>query len=218
MNLADRCIRASSRQSAQSRGLDKSLDVKSYRVQNYHQTYIIKIMDITAYFLSLLLDWPQPALPLASFLLAGCDWPMGGQAQVYIVGWVIYKETTNPTRFPIMPGGPASVWSAPGEIWGSLRAFKLIIFLYLCMLNLADGGVVVTICRREYSALRWEDRYHLLRLLLRLSHKHGLQCWLIFGLTWLLVARHSSLRCFTWICIHYSLEAAGPLIRPLNWQ
>ena len=40
-------------------------------------------------------------LLLASFLVAGCHWPMGGQRQVYILGWVIYKETTNPTRFPI---------------------------------------------------------------------------------------------------------------------
>ena len=46
---------------------DQSPDVKSYQVQYYHQTYIIKIMDITAYFLSLLSDWLERGLPLAGF-------------------------------------------------------------------------------------------------------------------------------------------------------
>ena len=46
---------------------DQSPDVKSYQVQYYHQTYIIKIMDITAYFLSLLSDWLERALPLVGF-------------------------------------------------------------------------------------------------------------------------------------------------------
>ena len=46
---------------------DQSPDVKSYQVQYYHQTYIIKIMDITAYFLSLLSDWLEPGLPLVGF-------------------------------------------------------------------------------------------------------------------------------------------------------
>ena len=46
---------------------DQSPDVKSYQVQYYHQTYIIKIMDITAYFLSLLSDWLERGLPLVGF-------------------------------------------------------------------------------------------------------------------------------------------------------
>ena len=51
----------------------RTTDLKSNQVRNYHRTYIIQIMDIRAYFLSLLLDRLHTRIPLASFLFIGCS-------------------------------------------------------------------------------------------------------------------------------------------------
>ena len=73
----------------------RTTDLKSNQVRNYHRTYIIQIMDIRAYFLSLLLDRLHTRIPLASFLFIGRT----GQSEeryrqrVYVLG--SHKETTN---------------------------------------------------------------------------------------------------------------------------
>ena len=73
----------------------QTTDLKSNQVQNYHRTYIIQIMDIRAYFLSLLLDRLDTRTPLASFLFIGRT----GQSEesyrqrVCVLG--SHKETTN---------------------------------------------------------------------------------------------------------------------------
>ena len=66
----------------------RTTDLKSNQVRNYHRTYIIQIMDIRAYFLSLLLDRLHTRILLASFLFIGCS----GQSEkryrqkVYVLG------------------------------------------------------------------------------------------------------------------------------------
>ena len=106
----------------------------------------------------------------SAFLVAGLVWPIGGWAQVYILGWVIYKETTDQTPF--------LSWHCLCLIGPGLFIFVhlsaricqplVVIFLVYCELRIVN-------IRGCYSALSWECCYHLLRLLLRVSHKQGSQ-------------------------------------------
>ena len=131
-------------------------------------------------------------LLLAGFLVADCYWPMADQRQVYILGWVIYKETTNPTRFPItaLQAGLCSIGDrgvfvfvrptfciCPAELlYLSFQAFVFVLPCCLVFAVLWCGCGEGRCNNPEYSALESDDCYHLLRLLLRLSHKQGLQC------------------------------------------
>ena len=79
-----KCIKTSIDIIDKNRASDWGTDLKSNQLQNYHQTYIIKIMDITAYFLSLLLDWLNQRLSLDNFLCLSVI----GQSEPRLRYWV----------------------------------------------------------------------------------------------------------------------------------
>ena len=91
-----KCIKTSIDIIDKNRASNWGTDLKSNQLQNYPQTYIIKIMDIMAYFLSLLLDWLNQRFSLDHFLCLNVI----GQSELALRYWVqhtgvIYKETLN---------------------------------------------------------------------------------------------------------------------------
>ena len=149
---------------------DQSPDVKSYQVQYYHQTYIIKIMDITAYFLSLLSDWLERALPLVGFF-GGRVWIANRGLSTGIHTGLGHIQRDN---------GSDSVPIVALPLPDRTRAIYIcsVVSLYLSAISSYVSRVLclqIVNIRGWYSALSWECCYHLLRLLLRVSHKQGSQ-------------------------------------------